>query len=374
MVLIRDIWTPIVGGLLSTLPCYEMEIEPNGNLVLLIVLLCMVPFVVQYELHALRYNCYIGFSSMSVLCVALWYRAMTQEEEDETTATRYEEPAVVPGMILDTTPKSLGDVIFVSPIIVLSFLSHFNVLPIQGALVKPSRIRIRSVIDRAVGAAFLLMYLLGLGGYLCFGANTQGNILLNLSQEMSSPLILLGRIGCGITIVLALAMMTLPCRRNVLELLDCWIEYRKSRSRFDGETAWSEIVHGTVSAGEARRLLPVDFRHQHSLDERVHLAKNPMAHFGSTFLIILGCYLGAVAAPGVAIVWNLCGSFMAYLIGFILPTACYLELQRKVVVFPPDKKNFGWRIISWILLLLSIVAAVACTSETAVTLFHEGVR
>jgi amino acid permease len=218
------------------------------------------------------------------------------------------------------------------------------------------------------------MYLLGLGGYLCFGSNTQGNILLNLSQEKSSPLIFLGRIGCGITIVLALAMMTLPCRRNVLELLDCWIEYQTSRSRVDAETVLGEEHHhDTVSGGEARRLLPVDFRQQHSLDERVHLAKNPMAHYGSTFLIILGCYLGAVAAPGVAIVWNLCGSFMAYLIGFILPTACYLELQRKVAVFPPGK-NFIWRIISWILLLLSIVAAVACTSETAVTLFHEGVR
>jgi amino acid permease len=147
MVLIRDIWTPIVGGLVSTLPWFEIEREPNGNLVLLGVLLCMAPFLVQYELHALRYNCYIGFLSMSVLCAALWYRAMTQEEEEEeedgtTVVTIYEDA------------ESPGEVIFVSPIIVLSFLSHFNILPIQGALVKPSRIRIRSVIDRAVGAAF----------------------------------------------------------------------------------------------------------------------------------------------------------------------------------------------------------------------------
>lgn len=60
----------------------------------------------------------------------------------------------------------------------------------------------------------------------------------------------------------------------------------------------------------------------------VSLADNPYAHYGSTLLIIGSCYWGAVRAPGVAFVWSLCGSSMAFLIAFILPAACYIQIHK----------------------------------------------
>mmetsp|Transcript_9177 Transcript_9177/g.13839 ORF Transcript_9177/g.13839 Transcript_9177/m.13839 type:complete len:260 (-) Transcript_9177:92-871(-) len=63
MVLIRDIWTPLVG--------LSMGEEVDGDRMLMGIIVVLLPFLFQRSLHALRWNCYIGFGSILVLCVAL---------------------------------------------------------------------------------------------------------------------------------------------------------------------------------------------------------------------------------------------------------------------------------------------------------------
>jgi Transmembrane amino acid transporter protein len=149
-------------------------------------------------------------------------------------------------------------------------------------------------------------------------------------------------------------MKALPCRRNLLELLDNVIEQYHKHA--DGEPS----VHNGGSEevpGEMSGLLPVLV--SYSMRERTHLSENAAAHYLSTFLIVGGCYIAAVMAPGVAFVWSLCGSFMAYLISFILPCICYLQIERKLIT-----KEWGWIVFSWTLLLFAIVSAIACTTQT----------
>ena len=148
MVLVRDIWTPIVGMLLSA--------EPQGNLVLLGILLLMSPFLVQKTLYELRFNCYVGFASNSILCLALCHRALQK-------LTDWEGDTVHEDDVLLMTSKP-SDALYAFPIIMLSFLSIFNVLPIQSALIEPTKERVSGVISGAILACFTLMYLLGLSG------------------------------------------------------------------------------------------------------------------------------------------------------------------------------------------------------------------
>jgi len=367
MVLIRDIWTPLVVrrpvvavstvALLPPPPTTALQ----GNLVLLAGIVLLVPFLVQRELHALRYNCYVGFTSISILCAALCYRAWwtirTTEADDKPPL---EDDTGMAEAAPSTT--TFSDVLFAFPIITLSFLSQFNILPIQSALKAPTRVRIQRVVHGAVAASGLLMYLFGVGGFLCFGAATQGNILLNL-QDDHHWMVLAGRVGCGVTILLAMPMMLLPCRRNILELLDCWIEYRRNRQ-------FAAAAHGVT---EATALIPTTstpvVHRSHSLEERIHLAEHAGAHYGSTFAILLVCYTAAVAAPGVAVVWSLCGSGMAFAIAFVLPAACFLRIQRK---FSPSgvQSPAAWTALSWALLLGGALAAVVCTFQTTYLLIE----
>lgn len=194
-VLIRDIWTPIVGILVPDASSL------NGNLVLLCILLLLSPFLVQRTLYALRFNCYVGFCSVSILCIALCHHGffgssdsvLMDETDDEYDDGDDDEIA----MLYFTT--NFSDTLFAFPIIMLAFLSHFNVIPIQGALIRPTRTRMGFVVNAAVGACFTLMYLFGLGGYAYAGPETKGNILLNVSTISGDWMFLLGRIGCGIT-------------------------------------------------------------------------------------------------------------------------------------------------------------------------------
>ena len=313
MVLVRDIWTPIFDLIFH---------EINGDLVLLAIVLMMSPFLVQKSLHALRFNCYIGFASVSILCMALCHHAWISPAF-ETSDT-----------VLFVT-DSFQDILFSFPIITLSFLSHFNILPIQSALVRPNRTRIMLVIDGAVMACFALQFLFGLGGYLYAGLDTKGNILLNCDLHQN-VLFLLGRVGCGITLMLAMPMMLLPCRDSILDVLNKIVSKRQNEEHFS-------LTTGTLPPSP-----------------RESLQDNQYVFYGSTIMIATGCYFGAVAAPDVARVWSLCGSSMAFLIAFILPSACYLELQRR----SPSHDNKVWIVFSWALLVFSVISAIACTIQT----------
>jgi hypothetical protein len=354
MVLLRDIWTPLVNdnrGIFPTL---------HGDLALLAILLLVSPFLVQRTLHALRFNCYTGFGAVSMLGVALVHHAwrkMLVDDDDSSAA-----------FPIQWFPERWADVLFAFPIIMLSFLATFNVLPIQNALVQPTRQRTRSVIRMAVGACFVLMYGFGLGGYLFARAATQGNILLNcMSRDDDSIdwMFLLGRIGCGITIMLALAMMMLPCRDSLLEAVGDLMMVSSSTTEASPDTMAGEgtslLRASSHGPGDAARL-----PHARTTAIAFSLLDNPLVHYGSTLAIALLCYLGAVVAPGVAVVWSLCGSSMAFLIAFLLPAACYVELERKKgrAALPWTY----WNMFSWFLIAFSIVGGTACTWQTILML------
>lgn len=193
------------------------------------------------------------------------------------------------------------------------------------------------------------MYCFGLGGYLYAQEETRGNILLNCNNYKEDWMFLLGRVGCGTTIMLALGMMMLPCRDSLLEVLDLLIVTRLAASS----------TSTLLPSGENTSLLG----NHTTLPQRVSLQDNPVVHYITTFGITLTTYLGAVVAPGVAIVWSLCGSSMAFVISFLLPAACYLQLERQI----PDSADDGRRtkrLFSWFLGVFSVVGAVLCTRQT----------
>ena len=155
MILIRDIWTPLVldiAWMKSSVICLIGQDdssttnfqEQEGNIVLLMILLFLLPCLIQRTLYALRFNCYIGFTSVSILCVALCYQAYY-----EVIRTMNSHDGTVDESALNSyvwIPRQWGDLLFSFPIFMLSFLCHFNVIAIQGALVAPSRQRMDLVI------------------------------------------------------------------------------------------------------------------------------------------------------------------------------------------------------------------------------------
>lgn len=327
MVLVRDIWTPILKFLIGLCLNHPMQGNEGGNAVLLVIVLLMTPFLLKKDLHALRHNCYIGFASILVLCLAMFKRAFdSYDVVDDDDDINY-------------SYTNFTDTLFAFPIITLSFLSSFNVISVHAALIDPTRKRVKTVIHSAVASCFSLYYIFGLAGYFYAKSSVRGNILLNFPFD--DHLILIGRIGCGITIAFALPIVLLPCREALFDIIN----------RLSHHTHPTDFADTTIVEEHS----PLVQKITEPMDT---LSNNKKIHVTSTFSIMILCYICAVAAPGVATVWSICGSSMAFLIAFTLPTLFYIKIRIG------RKGLWNKRIlVSWFIFAFSIVGASACTLQ-----------
>ena len=357
-------------------------------------------------MHIIRFNCYIGSASIFILCIALcrggWQRF--NNEDDDTEDKDYEEDDVVWFKI-----PSIKDVLFSFPITMLAFLCHFNIISIQNALCQPTRKRTDHMIQYAIGVSFLLMYLFGLGGYLYAGSSTQGNILRNVpvgkrdgEDNGEYYLFLLGRVGIGTTIMLAMPLMALPCREALLEVVDVWFHqshhitttnveaprsptteesscwkvlHQFNRAETDHDaviTTEDEVVTEEISTPPPaspvlRRVSSGAILIRHDPIQSDYIFRNTLTHYGSTLLITATCYFGAVAVSGVATVWSFIGSSLAFFIAFILPCGCFIVIESMVPTIADggDRKE-KWIQIAWIILIFAIVGAVVCTTNSII--------
>lgn len=168
MVLIRDIWTPLVRMVFRS--------DVDGDFVLLVIVGLLLPFLFQRSLHALRWNCYIGFASILVLCIGLcrggWQRITISSSSnyDGENENEYDSGSISSSFFTTDIEifkmPTLKELLFSFPIVNLAFLCHFNIISIQNALRKPTRERTQAMIKKATVATFVLMYMFGLGGYL----------------------------------------------------------------------------------------------------------------------------------------------------------------------------------------------------------------
>jgi len=384
MVLVRGIWTPIlleIGSLFHPTTTLNNEtfhanmIQTYGDWFLLAIIVTMSPFLLKKDLHALRYNCYVGFISITVLALAIIYRAVERHTSSSSLSTPEETFTIL------WFTDNFADALYAFPIITLSFLCTFNIHQIQNSIVQPTRKRLRTVIHSSVAVCFVLMYIFGVAGYLYSGTQTKDNILLNFN--VSDKLILLGRIGCGTNLMLNLAIVTLPCRDSMLtiwpQLIDLWRK-KKSTSELNGNdpstdsgsidpennttlsnTNDTSVYEDTpLISGEGSKPMPNAKREKSNFCG----PNTESGRYLGTLFIASTCYIAAVYAPGVGIVWSVCGSSMAFIIAFILPAACYIKLRCQKV------GHGNYRIVaSWFLLIFSIVGALACTTQTIWRIF-----
>jgi amino acid permease len=334
MALAKDIWTPLIAVLIP---------QVRGYQVMLGIVLVASPFLVQSTLYSLRYLCYMSLASTLVATGILSLRA-------------YQTLHVVVRE-LELVTNSFGDALVAFPVITLSFLSSFNVLQVQSTLFRPTDRRINGVVGTSTALCFLLTYLFGLSGYLIGGTATEGNILLNLNGNV------LGHFCCGVVMICAMAVVMLPCRSAILQLIET---LHASGACPHGTDCEKEGQTETSSQSENRSLLDLYVVHEGTSllprieedEQECFMIGNPYAHYGSTIAILAFSFLGAMKAPSVAIIWSFCGPTLAFLISFFFPAACYLEIQRR----EPGAHVF-WGLLAWFLIIFSVVAAIACTMQ-----------
>lgn len=164
-------------------------------------------------------------------------------------------------------------------------------------------------------------------------------------------------------VMLAMPMIMVPCRDSLFTLP---LQYRAWKHVSKHHNGHNDTVIATEEGETASLLNEPTKQGTHNETHHVHLdnnrtmsAKQTVIHVITTFIIVSVAYLGATKAPSVALVWSICGSSMAFIIAFILPAACYIKLRH-------ERKGHTHRILvaSWVLLILSVIGAIACTVQT----------
>ncbi len=112
--------------------------------------------------------------------------------------------------------KDWNSILSAFPLFALSFMCHFNILSVHSELVNPTRERVRSVIGMSMSIASVIYVLLCLFGYLYAYELTSDNILLNFKPN--DKIMLLGRFGFGLSMLVAIPMLVLPTRNTVESL------------------------------------------------------------------------------------------------------------------------------------------------------------
>ena len=233
MVLMRDINSSLVRlflGVDENDSTTGATTTVNESVVLLVSVICCLPFMLQKNLHALRYNCYVGFFSVVILLYALIQRAVT------TNITSPPFPLKPWERFHDDvlwSTSSWKDALFSFPLVALAFLSQFNMLSVHSSLINPTRPRLLKVIYGSIGTCTILFLLFGTAGYLFAYGATRDNILLNFPP--TDKVILTGRVGLAVTLMCGISMILLPCRDSALllprQLKRIWKSSESSRRR-----------------------------------------------------------------------------------------------------------------------------------------------
>jgi len=146
MVLVKDIWTPLIMHMSPPLELWCVEswnVDPNeshlpSNIFLVLFIIVSLPLLLQRNLHALRHTCYVGFTSLALLIVAIARRSYQ---------LNFVTDVGLFGKKVKWYADDINDIIYAFPIISLSFFSIYNVLSVHSALVNPTRERVKFVLD-----------------------------------------------------------------------------------------------------------------------------------------------------------------------------------------------------------------------------------
>uniref|UniRef100_H3HAN2 SAP domain-containing protein n=1 Tax=Phytophthora ramorum TaxID=164328 RepID=H3HAN2_PHYRM len=323
VILTKDLVGSLGARFLYNRPISEAE----QNVLTVICVLLVSPALLARSMDALRFTSIFSLVSVLVLAIAITVRAAGTVFGRRDNLEVEAEPQIPIKMV----PDSWADAAYAFPIISVSFLCHFNVMPVYRELHKPTRHRLKKIVASTMFSTWIFYILVGIMGYLFAfqqQGGVQGDILNNFSDN--DPLVNLGRLGLLITIQLSLPLIIQPCRSNLLRLAKIMRTFMRTRAKvYDAtDSLKAMVVHVVLTVG-----------------------------------IMAGVITIALLSPGVAVVWNLMGSTVGLLISYVLPCVSYVCIRR-------EKPNTDRRkLTAWIILAVSSIVCAVCTTQAFVSVF-----
>jgi amino acid permease len=337
-------------------------IEQNGLTIACVALIS--PFLFVRSMDALRFTSIFSLIAVVVLAIAITVRAI-ESLSPGADAIPYEEASSVS---IKMVPTNWKDAVYAFPIISVSYLCHFNVLPVYSELHKPTRRRLKKIVASTMFSTWVFYMIVGTMGYLFayrMPGGVQGDILNNFSD--SDKLVNLGRLGLLVTILLSLPIICQPCRSNLERLIKYVVDYSKpaiaavidKKSGRETEPLLPAISRRSTPSPSS----PLSDSSDESSSSRSRFSRENITYVGLTIAIMMSATACALLSPGVVVVWNLMGSTVGILISYVLPCASYVRIRAQK---PNSDKR---KLAAWIILAISSAVCIVCSVQSILSIF-----
>ncbi|GAB9469892.1 Sodium-coupled neutral amino acid transporter [Globisporangium polare] len=343
VILIKD----LVGSLGEQFLFARAVTVVEKNVLTIVCIALVSPVLFARSMDALRFTSIFSLVSVLVLAIAITIRTVHSIEANVAGSGDVPVDVVTPEPVgIKLFPSDWRDPVYAFPIISVSFLCHFNVLPVYRELHKPTRQRLKKIVSATMFSTWAFYMIVGTMGYL-FAYQLPGGVkddILN-NFDVSDALVNVGRLGLLVTIMLSMPLIMQPCRLNIVRLANYVRGFAKSyaSTSLNGEDI---RLLTTPTAAISREAVRGGSR-----------AKKDAFHVILTVVLISGAVALALVLPGVAVVWNMMGSTVGILISYVLPCISYVAIRKKK---PNSDKR---KLAAWGIFLASAVMCVACTFQ-----------
>ena len=291
--------------------------------------LIIVPLCLLKNMNSLRYSSILGLFALAYLTLLVLsnfiHEFLLNEDYNLTRGDIY-------WLHIYNTKGLIGTF----SIIIFAFTGSMNLFSIINELEENSMKNINTVITRSIGISTLLFLLVGISGYLTFGSDTTGNVMLN--YDPSLMFVVIGKFCLGSMVVLSFPLLFHPLRIAVNNIVVYYQLQHKKDLVFEPEfeppqSTDSRPISLAINDEDNQSLLDEDDNigsGNEILDETVSLLKKtkeesydvpfPNIRFlFITFGLLSSMYTIAIKVKSFALVLAIVGATGSTSISFILP-------------------------------------------------------
>lgn len=207
LVVIGDLMPKIMDSLITDdeyLNSHKYLLERNFWITVLMAFV-VAPLLFLRKLDSLRYASMVALSSVAYLSVLVIEHFL-----------KGDIPDTIKGDVRYFEPLNLSSMLSAFPLFVFAYTCHQNMFSLVNELKNKSIRNIEQIIISAIGIAMLLYIFVGSTGYLTFGDNVTGNIIVMYPASVSSTV---GRIAIVMLVTLSFPLQCHPARGSINHII-----------------------------------------------------------------------------------------------------------------------------------------------------------
>ncbi|KAG5926772.1 hypothetical protein E4U42_002966 [Claviceps africana] len=254
-------------------------------------MLLVIPLSFLRRLDSLKYTSLVALVSIGYLIVLVVYHFAV-------------DPHAAPGNIRVIKWSGPVETLSALPIVVFAYTCHQNMFSIVNEIKDNSPSSLIRVVLLSIGSAAGIYILVAITGYITFGNDIVGNIILMYPTGVASTI---GKAAIVILVLFSIPLQVHPCRAS----LDAVLRWRPNRSHAHNGRSEPVLMHSPPPRGDHGSTAPMS-------DTRFALL---------TTIILTLAYFTALSVSSLDRVLAFVGSTGSTSISFILPGLFYYKIS-----------------------------------------------